>query len=330
MSEIPYEGDPRHDEDQTVLVPPSEPPDEPPDEPLDEPLDEPPDEVPEPVPAPSRPAAEPHRGSLVGYADPGLLAGRGAGIWVYMVALLFAAAADVGNFYQIIQFALPTQQNRLLLLIVIGFTACVLFLAHIVGVMFRAQRAGEPWVQPVLTWIAVTVWCLLGLAGLYLRLTWHQAATADNTIAIVGQAPSTAATASAAATPAGSPAGTDVHYPVFGAAMIFFGLYLGTGVVATVGGYLTHNPALAAFNRARRRYIRLVDDTADAARGYAEARGQLELVEARQANGDRIEAADRIELMHVGEELKQRARALIAQRAQDAALTDAYFPEDDG
>jgi hypothetical protein len=271
------------------------------------------------------------------FADPGLLAGRPMFIWVYVVALLLAATADFGNFYQIIQYAMPSVQDVLLFLIVLGFTACVIFLAHVTGVMLRALRARDKSVIPAMVWLCTVVWLALGLCGLYLRLTYQQSTQQNQAISITNQAspapslpasptPGASPGPGAAATAGGSQARTTV--PVVGAALMFLGLYLGTGLVAVTGGYLTHNPALAAFKRARRAVEQQVGPTADAAEAYETARGELARLELLERNAEVIAWASQVELAYQRERLKEETRAWIARRVQDPALTDAYFPED--
>ncbi|MFC7245224.1 hypothetical protein ACFQO7_22335 [Catellatospora aurea] len=250
------------------------------------------------------------------FVDPALVAGRSIGVWVYVLALLLAALADFGNFFQIIQFAMPSQQNWLLFVIVVGFTACVLFLAHCVGVILRLLRAGENWIPAYFAVLAAAAWLLLGGAGLYLRLTNADPQGRTGTVEVVGQG--AAATA----------AETAGQAPVLGASLVFLGLYIGTGLVAMIGAYLTHQPAHAAFAKSRKEHDKAVAAAAEAARSLAEARANVEMWQRRSAIADVIRWADEVELLNVGEELKKRARTSIAERAQDAALTEVYLPEE--
>lgn len=255
------------------------------------------------------------------YADPMLLAGQSAGIWVYIGALLLAAAADFANFFQIVQDVLD-QESWKLYLILLGLTACVLFLAHAFGVMYRGDKAGEPTLRRSLMWACLIVWMLLGVIGLALRLQFHEV-THASLPSVTGQS---GTSAPATAAPAG---GATATYPTAGAAMMFLALYLGTGLVAVIGGYLTHNPDAAAFKRVRRQHEKEAAAAAIAAHDFISATGELHVQRSLLETSQIVEKADAAEIWWIGEELKQRTRALIAQRAQDAALTDAYFPEDD-
>jgi len=291
---------------------------------------------------------KPRRGK--GFADPALLAGRPVRIYVYIFVLILAAAADLANFYQIIQFALRDQgdllflsADALLAITVVGFTACVLFLAHITGVMFRDRRARETWIPAVLPWLTLLVWAGLGGAGLYLRLTADTGTGAQDPLVITGQpaavdpspAPGVDPSPSTAVDPTPSPAaepspavavspGRPVTTPA--AATVFLGLYLGAGLVALVGGYLTHNPAHAALRRARREEQRAVDDAADAARAYELARGEVERLELLRRNAELRTFTDWVELRHLGEVLKWEARLRASQHKQSPDFTDAWVP----
>jgi len=107
---------------------------------------------------------------------------------------------------------------------------------------------------------------------------------------------------------------------------VFLGLYLGTGLVAIVGGYLTHNPAYAALKQARRGENRHVAATAAAKHAEVTARGEVERLEQLSLHADMIAWADQVELRYQGEVLKMEARLRAAQKVQDPAFTDAVIP----
>ncbi|MEV4412918.1 hypothetical protein [Catellatospora sp. NPDC049609] len=247
------------------------------------------------------------------FVDPALVAGRPIGIWVYAVALGLAALADLVNFLQIIQFVMPTQELWVHYAAVVGFTACVIFLAHFTGVILRSLKAGETWLPGYFAGLAVAVYLALGGAGLYLRLTHHDPSVDSGPVEVMGQADAQAAT-------------TPEPTPTLGASLLFLSLYLGTGLVAMLGAYATHNPARSAFAKARREHIAAVTALAESAETLAEKRAELELLQRRSAIADVIRWAEEVERRNVGEELKELVRARIAQSAQDAALTEVYLP----
>ncbi|MGN9914176.1 hypothetical protein ACTMTJ_42280 [Phytohabitans sp. LJ34] len=301
---------------------------------------EPPDDGP---PPPANPAS---------FADPALIAGRPAANRFYIFVLALAALADIGTFSQVIQFVMPLERDFVRWAVVIGFTACVLFLSHIAGVQLRVWRAeraeraertanARPATRKVrdrfsivFACTALGVWLLLGVFAFHLRWTWDNPTNAT-TQQQEGVIPAPAATPAPLPTLAPTPtsdtgerdATAAADFERTGSARMFLALYLGTGLAATIGGYLTHNPARAAYARAKKAYEAAVGSAAEAARVYEEAKNTVEHLEQRARDSELIRWAEQVEILHAGEELKQRIRARIAERAQDAALTDAYFPE---
>ncbi|NUP00189.1 MAG: hypothetical protein HOW59_19920 [Nonomuraea sp.] len=110
--------------------------------------------------------------------------------------------------------------------------------------------------------------------------------------------------------------------------LLFLALYAGTGAVACVGAYLTHNPLRAAYGRAlrvhQRAHRRARTSTRDLALAEAARSAYAsELVAARQSLLYALQSRRAL-----AERLKQMARVLIAQRAQDPAVTDAIIAPD--
>ncbi|MFB9442323.1 hypothetical protein Dvina_04265 [Dactylosporangium vinaceum] len=194
--------------------------------------------------------------------------------------------------------------------VVLGFTATVLFLAHVAGTMLRDRKAGLTWVRGFVAWICLVVWFGLGCTAFYVRLT------AENDTGPVIRTDD-------------APAAADVPgLHVTPTAVMLAALYLGTGLVAAVGAYLSHNRAYAAFRQARRKQARAAGQAATGALAFELATGNRRLQETLRAAADGTFAEERYRRWAMAEELKQYARVVIAQRAADPALTDALFEPD--
>jgi hypothetical protein len=272
--------------------------------------------VPEPAAAPSE------RGERVAWgasdhADPALLAGRPRSAYVYVVALVAAAVADVAAFYQVLELVMANSAEYLVFILVIGFTGVVLTLAHFAGVILRDRFAGARSIRAFLAPACLLVWLALGGLAFYVRFKIDAGGSAS------------APTLSVSPTGPGSSgsAGVDPQDTLPGAA-VFIGLYAATGTVALVGGYLMHNPLRAAFARALRAYR-------SAAEVHAVASRRLAAAEAvRNFRADELVSAERIreealqQRLALAEELKQTARLEISRRLQDASATDTFVKPD--
>ncbi len=112
------------------------------------------------------------------------------------------------------------------------------------------------------------------------------------------------------------------------AALLFLALYVATGLVAGLGGYLAHNPLRAGYSTAARAYRRASERMAatnfeaDAAHARSAAY-EAELAAAAQTLEYEIHAR-----LALAEKLKQYARVLVAQQLKDPAATDAIFIDD--
>ncbi len=118
-----------------------------------------------------------------GHGDPTLIAGRSALSYVHVLALVLAAGADVGAFDQIVQQILIQQSTYVVFVVVLGFTATVLYIAHASGVMFRDRRAGTLSFVAILPWICALTWLGLGVIAFFSqkeRAGSHQHRFADD------------------------------------------------------------------------------------------------------------------------------------------------------
>jgi hypothetical protein len=109
------------------------------------------------------------------------------------------------------------------------------------------------------------------------------------------------------------------------AALLFLALYLATGTVAAIAGYLRHNTAA-------KQYRATLRSRADAAKSAATTIADLTLAqqtkvaldEERRRRAEGWEKAQE-EWHAIARRLKQEARLRLAAAAQDPSTTDAYF-----
>jgi hypothetical protein len=246
-----------------------------------------------------------------GYSDPSLVAGRPRSTYVHIVALCLAALADIGAFFQIVELVMRQQQAYVVLLVVLGFTATVLYVAHATGILFRDRKAGAGWDSRILPYLCALIWLGLGLVAMEVRLRVLAAPT-QITFTLGGTQSSSSETSTQR----------------FETAILFLALYVATGLVAGVGAYLSHNPLRESYTSAARAYRKASEQLAAIAfqAGASRARAhayQAELDAAAQTLKHEVNARRAL-----AEELKQEARVLVAQRLKDPAVTDAIFTED--
>ena len=287
-----------------------------------------------------------------GFRDGTLLAGRPRTAYLHVLALVLAAFADVGAFVQIVELAMPLQQDWVIWLVVTGLTAVVLYIAHTVGVMLREARAGEgssgglggrlaAWLgRRFAAFLCTLIWLALGLMAFWVRLTVPPLGTVQlgagggigsgggtgggGGIAGIGGIGSGGGTGGG---PAASSAATTGHPTQ--AAAIFLGLYLATGTVAALGAYFSHNPYRGRYAATIRAYRKASERVAASAYqlGRALAIQDQQQTEIEAAEQALAEARNRNRAFT--ERLKQSVRVRIAGLAKDPAVTDAIFRPDD-
>jgi hypothetical protein len=172
------------------------------------------------------------------YRDPTLIAGRPRSSYRYFVVLLVAAGADIGAFFQIVELVLPTASETLVYVVVLGFTATALSLAHKGGALFRDHMAGAAWAGKVIPFLCVMAWLLLGIAAFYVRLTGLSSINGSLSLSLAS--PQT---------------GSSSHF-AYDSAIIFLALYLGTGLVAWMGAYFSRNPLAESYQMASRAFFK--------------------------------------------------------------------------
>ncbi|MFI6295893.1 hypothetical protein ACIBEJ_30140 [Nonomuraea sp. NPDC050790] len=243
-----------------------------------------------------------------GFANPPLLAGRSPATFLHVVALVIAAGADAAAFWQVMQILLHDLPPVAGALIVAGLTSTALYLSHQIGVQAREAGAGT---KRRIRWVVLCflVWLVLGAGAAALRYFFGDAGEAA--VIVIG----------AAAPEPGLPA-------ALGQAGVFLALYLATGLVAALGGYLTTHPARSEYARAMRNLRTVTEAAAASSARLSRAQSERtqyaeELREARQSH--LAEMGTRAAL---AEELKQMVRVQHATYHGDPSATNALFQPD--
>jgi hypothetical protein len=249
-----------------------------------------------------------------GHADPTMLAGRSAGRYVYVLALILGAAADMTAFYQVLLVVQGQLTPREVQVLVVAFSGIALFAAHFAGTMLRDRTAGAKWIQLFMIFLCAVTWASLGAVAFWVRLNGHMSTGSGVPNLNVGGAAAGSTTISSQNTAA--------------SALMFAALYATTGAVTLVGSYLTHNPLHGALARAVRQHRGAAKRNAQAAKrlGDAEARRGFfnsQLAAAEQVRNEAVKSRHAL-----AAELKQVARLEIAKRLRDASATDAFLAND--
>ena len=277
-------------------------------------MSQPPQAAPPSAPPPGSPA-QPGKG----FDDATLAAGRPWSAFLYALALLAAFAADIGTIRQALGFAMPDSDQRTIDLIVIGFACVAVFLCHVSGVMLRERVAGTTWIRGRAAWFCIIVWAALGAATYLARVrSVDTDAGGDSGVEVEVPAPPPPDLAAPA------PDYLDVN------ASMFLVLYVGTGLLAMTGAYLTHNPARSAFVRTKWALVWANRRLARAVLRSEVARGTQRLYELTRKSAAAVLQQEQARRLAFAEALKQHARLAIAQHAQDPAVTDALFDAHDG
>jgi hypothetical protein len=251
-----------------------------------------------------------------GYADPALLAGRPFTTYLHVVALLAAAGADLGTFYQVASRAIRAPSEWLTWVVVVGFSAIVIYLGHVVGVAVRNRRAGVQTTSQGLPWICLLVLAAMGAVSFTLRLKFAGTATETPTFSALPDAQEQVDTSQGVA--------PDQLWP----ALVFLALYVGTVSVAAVGAYLTHNPLRENYVAASRSLRKWTERAAAASETYLIAKARLEARRMGDKAAKKILAEAIEERRALAARLKERVLLKHAAMMQDAAVTDAWFKPD--
>ena len=281
-----------------------------------------------------------------GFRDGALLAGRPRSAYLYAIALALAAGADVGAFVQVVELVLP-QEDWVIWLVVVGLTAVVLFIAHMVGVMLREAKAGHHnshglagrlgnWLGPRFgAFVCIVIWLALGLTAFWVRLTVPLPGTeqlgagggiGSGGIGSGGNGSGGIGSGGIGGGPTSSGTTTSGHTAQ--AAAIFLGLYVATGLVAAVGAYFTHNPYRGRYAAAIRAYRKASERAAASAYQLSRALAVSRHQQAQIDTSKQILAEAQAQNRAFTEQLKQSVRIEHAGWAKDPAVTGAIFEPD--
>lgn len=198
-----------------------------------------------------RPLLLPGRRIILG--DPSQVLGRSWGQLVAWLVLVAGAGVDVATFYQVLILVMNAPEE-VVWGAVIGFTAIALALAHRVGTL--AGDAANPRNMvgaKVTAWVCFAIWLTLGITGFLVRLLIQGADAGGGSMFMVDGQP------------------VDVRSETtsqYLSALLFLVLYLATGMVSGLAGYIRPNPAARLWKRALRKRTR-------ASRRYADSQSRL-------------------------------------------------------
>jgi hypothetical protein len=248
-----------------------------------------------------------------GFRAPSMIAGRPVGVFVHVVALVLAALADIGAFWQVVQLVMTRQPAWVAFVVVLGMTACVLYLAHSIGVQARdkvARSGPARW-----TWIALGFlgWVALGAVAFWVRMTITDEQTREISISLTP----------GAAQPATEDTGTALI-----AAILFAALYVGSGLVAAIGAYVTHNPGSGSYRKAMRGHAAAAELAAVTAGAVTAVRKRLRHLRKALRKAKKLREYETNRRLHFAEELKAHAKNLMVAYMKDPAFTDAVLGAD--
>lgn len=247
------------------------------------------------------------------HSDPSLLAGRPGASLFYLVAIVLAAVADFTAFYQVMERVLRNLSNQWLIVLVIGFTAMALTLAHYLGVFLRDRQAGARWHHPVLLPACAVLWVALGLMAFWVR--WKVSGDSSGS-----SLPSTNGTLTVPQ--------ANFQSTLPGAAM-FAAFYFATGAAAITGSYLSHNPLHRAFRRTVRAHEAAIRKQAAGARDLTDAEAERDAFDYQQQAAEQVRDSTIDELNELANELKGLARTQLIKRLNDLSVADAVLADSD-
>jgi hypothetical protein len=231
---------------------------------------------------------------------------------LYFGVLAVAAGIDIATFYQVLALVMKNVPDEVVWLGVVGFTVTALSLAHTMGVRMRERAdSGERAISSGSAWLVGVIWLFVGVTAFIVRLVAAQPSVTGGTTIVEEGEQVTAPVASS-------------DNPLL-AALLFLALYLATGTVAAIAGYLRHNTAA-------KQYAVTLRSRAAAAKQAASSVADLTLAQQTKVALDeerrrRAEGWDmaQAEWHAIARRLKQEARLRLAAAAQDPSTTDAYF-----
>jgi hypothetical protein len=157
---------------------------------------------------------------------------------LFWFVLAAAAGVDVVTFHQVLLLAM-NESELMLWTAVTGFTVVALTLAHYTGI--QAKHATNPRNVAgarVTGWLCFGVWLLLGVTAFVFRFVVAEPVDAGTSSFVVDGAEQTAADQSG-----------DLQAQRL-SALLFLTLYVGTGTVSALAGFIRNNPDAKQYNRA--------------------------------------------------------------------------------
>ncbi len=231
---------------------------------------------------------------------------------LYYGVLLVAAGIDIATFYQVLALVMKNVPDEVVWLGVVGFTVTALSLAHTMGVRVRDRiDEGGRAFSSASAWLLFVIWLFVGVTAFIVRFVAAEPSTTGGTSIVVD--------------------GEQISAPVVNsdnpllAALLFLALYLATGTVAAIAGYLRHNTAAKQYAVTLRTRASAAKVAASSAADLALARQtKVALEEERRRRAEGWVKAQE-EWQAIARRLKQEARLRLASAAQNPSTTDAYF-----
>lgn len=207
--------------------------------------------------------------------DPSQIVGPPWTAGLYYFVLLAAAGVDVVAFHQVLLAAVD-ERDLLLWILVVGFTVVCLALAHTIGI--QAKNAVST--RHVVGARTMAVLCLIGWAALgaaaFAFRWYYDSSDAGLPLSIIVDGQELA------------PEDTGQPRERHLSALLFLALYVATGLVSGVAGYMRHNPAARQYTRALSRRTKAATHLARLKSKLKAANELAAIVE--QARQDRAEA----------------------------------------
>lgn len=245
-----------------------------------------------------------------GHSDPTLLSpGHSAAGLFYGVAVLLAGTADFIAFYQVVSLVLRDLPDLWLYLLVIGFTAIALTLAHYLGVFMRDRTAGARWQHKAMFPGCAMFWVALGVMAFWVR--WKVSGQTSAPVLPLSGGTQTISSGNFQSTLPG--------------ASMFAAFYFATGAAAIIGSYLVHNPLRRAFARTVRAHESAIKRQAAGARDLASAEAARDAIDHQERTAVEVRDSMIEELHKLAAELKRLARLQLVKKIGDVSATDAFL-----
>lgn len=226
---------------------------------------------------------------------------------LFWFVLIAAAGVDVVTFHQVLLLAM-NETEVFLWAAVVGFTVVALTLAHYMGVQARhATNPRNVAGARVIGWICLGVWLLLGVTAFWFRYIVAQPVDSGASMFVVDGAEQTSASATG---------GAQAQHM---SAVLFLTLYIGTGTISGLAGFVRHNVDAKQYNRAVSRRTQVARRHAHSKSVLASARQLWEAINRVRDRRNEQWANVEAQCSDAARRLKQEARLyLLAVRGPEA------------